>query len=98
PRVWEDGVAAIRADLREWLRRASEADDGWVPHRFELSFGIHDRDRPNADPDSVSEPVPIAADVRLRGSIDLVERHRDGRLRVTDHKTGKARAPVGVVI
>lgn len=35
----------------------------------------------------------------LRGSIDLVERDpARATLRVTDHKTGKARAPRGVVI
>ena len=34
----------------------------------------------------------------MRGSIDLVERHVAGKLRATDHKTGKARAKTGVVI
>jgi CRISPR/Cas system-associated exonuclease Cas4 (RecB family) len=34
----------------------------------------------------------------LRGSIDLVERHVTGKVRATDHKTGKARAKTGVVI
>jgi ATP-dependent helicase/nuclease subunit B len=53
-RVWDDGVAAIRADLREWLRRASEDDSGYVPWRFELSFGLPGRDkRRTADPCSV---------------------------------------------
>ena len=44
-RVWRDGVESVRADLREWLRRASEDDSGFVPWRFELSFGLpSDRD------------------------------------------------------
>jgi RecB family exonuclease len=99
PRVWEDGVAAIRADLREWLRRAVEEDDGWVPYRFELAFGLADRHRPSADPASVADPVAILGKLRLRGSIDLVERHGSrAALRVTDHKTGKARAPKDVVV
>jgi ATP-dependent helicase/nuclease subunit B len=34
----------------------------------------------------------------LRGSIDLVERHTSGKLRATDHKTGKARARDGVIV
>ena len=34
----------------------------------------------------------------MRGSIDLVERHVTGKVRATDHKTGKARAKTGVVI
>ena len=98
PRVWEDGVNEVRADLREWLRRAAEADDGWVPYRFELAFGLADRDRPNEDPASVPEPVAVAGGLHLRGSVDLIERQARGGLRVTDHKTGKARAPDGVVV
>jgi RecB family exonuclease len=97
-RVWEDGVHAIRADLREWLRRAAEGADGWVPHRFELAFGLAERRRPTEDVGSVDQPVAVLGDVLLRGSIDLVERRADGTLRVTDHKTGKARAPEGAVV
>jgi CRISPR/Cas system-associated exonuclease Cas4 (RecB family) len=96
--VWDDAIASIRADLREWLRLAAEDDAGWVPYRFELSFGIVDRDRTNADPASTQEPVPIAGGLALRGAIDLVERHPRGRLRVTDHKTGKVRAKAGVLV
>ena len=92
PKVWEDGINSIRADLREWLRRMADSDDGWVPEKFELSFGLTDRGPRDSDPDSVSEPVEIIGDLKLRGSIDLVERHSSGRFRVTDHKTGKARA------
>jgi RecB family exonuclease len=44
------------------------------------------------------DPVEIVGDLKLRGSIDLVERHVSGRLRVTDHKTGKARAERGTVV
>ena len=86
----------MRADLREWLRRASEDDSGFVPWRFELSFGLpSDRD---ADPASQAAPVTIDAGLCLRGSIDLVERAGDGRLRVTDHKTGKERFEPGAVV
>ena len=97
-RVWRDGIDGIRADLREWLRRAAAADDGWVPWRFELAFGLADRDRPQADPASVPDPVPVIGALRLRGSIDLVERHPRGALRATDHKTGKTRPRDGVVV
>ena len=105
-KVWEDGINTIRADLREWLRRASETDDGWVPFKFELSFGLADRDREDEDPSSVADPVLLelhtsngeSLSLKLRGSIDLVERHVSGRLRATDHKTGKARASDGVVV
>lgn len=98
PRVWDDAIAGVRADLREWLRLASEDDAGWVPYRFELSFGIGDGDRANADPASTPDPVPVGGGLQLRGAVDLVERHRSGRLRVTDHKTGKVRAKAGVVV
>lgn len=98
PRVWDDEIHRVRADLREWLRRQAEADDGWTPCRFELSFGIVDRDRANADPASVREPIALGK-LRLRGAIDLVERHAGrGTLRATDHKTGKVRADAGVVV
>ncbi|HEU4390480.1 MAG TPA: PD-(D/E)XK nuclease family protein, partial [Blastocatellia bacterium] len=96
PRVWEDGINSIRADLREWLRRMADEPDGWVPDRFELSFGIIDRDRAHADPASVPHSIEITRGLHLRGSIDLVEK-RTGVLRATDHKTGKARAKPGVI-
>ena len=98
PKVWEDGINAIGADLREWLRRQADAEDGWVPFKFELSFGLADRDRKEEDPASVPDPVPVVGELRVRGSVDLVERHVTGKLRATDHKTGKARAKEGVVI
>ncbi len=97
-RVWDDGIDAIRADLREWLRREIDAVGGWVPDRFELSFAVAERDRDHADPASVEEPVTILGGLALRGAIDLVERRADGKLRVTDHKSGKVSAPDGVVV
>ena len=105
-RVWEDGIAAIRADLREWLRRAIEewSGSGYAPWRFELAFGlplaagiaVHDRDA-----HSVEAPVALESGLRLRGSIDLVERrNRDGRveIRVTDQKTGRDRIARNAIV
>ena len=98
-RVWEDGVAAIRADLREWLRRASEDDSGYVPWHFELSFGLEHQPEPReSDPQSVPGAVDLDCGIRLRGSIDLVERSPAGQVRVTDHKTGKADCKAGQTI
>jgi ATP-dependent helicase/nuclease subunit B len=94
-RVWLDGIDAIRADLREWLRRAAEEGGRWRPERFELSFGLADRSQ--ADPASVPEPIKLAG-LKLRGSIDLIERAREGGLRVTDHKTGRVRAGKRLII
>jgi ATP-dependent helicase/nuclease subunit B len=95
-RVWRDAIDAIRGDLREWLRRAAEDPVPWTPERFELAFGLDGRDQ--ADPASRAEPVALEAGLILRGSIDLVERGLGGRLRVTDHKSGKADAPREVII
>jgi len=41
--------------------------------------------------------VPVGGGLVLRGSIDLVERRADGRLRATDHKTGKVAATEGAI-
>ncbi|RIK95992.1 MAG: PD-(D/E)XK nuclease family protein, partial [Proteobacteria bacterium] len=95
-RVWLDGVESIRADLREWLRRASEDESGFVPWKFELAFGLPGRR--DADPDSTPDPVTLDCGIRLRGSIDLVEKRADGALRATDHKTGKERLKPGEVV
>ncbi|MBI2897864.1 MAG: PD-(D/E)XK nuclease family protein [Deltaproteobacteria bacterium] len=96
-RVWDDEIASIRTDLREWLRLLSEDRSGWLPWRFELSFGLSDRR--SRDPASQDDPVPLDGGLILRGSIDLVERHAGtGALRVTDYKTGKARAQPGTVV
>jgi hypothetical protein len=98
-RVWHDGIAAIGADLREWLRRASLDDTGYVPRHFELSFGLAARsaERP-ADPRSVPGAVDLDCGIQLRGSIDLVEAHPSGLMRVTDHKTGKFDGSSGQII
>jgi ATP-dependent helicase/nuclease subunit B len=98
PRVWRDSINSIKADLREWLRRMADAEDGWTPEKFELSFGLTDRGPRSSDPDSAKEPVEVLGDLKLRGSIDLVERHFSGKFRVTDHKTGKARAARDTIV
>ena len=95
PRIWEDSIAGLAADLREWLRRLSEEPE-WTPWRFELSFGLPDLTQ--RDEHSSKEPVVLDEGLRLRGSIDLVERGANGALRATDHKSGKQRAHPGVVI
>lgn len=94
-RVWLDGIDSIRADLREWLRLFTIDAEGWCPERFELAFGL--RQRGQADPASTREPVDIGG-LKLRGAIDLVERGPGGQLRVTDHKTGKARGEKDLII
>jgi ATP-dependent helicase/DNAse subunit B len=87
-RVWEAEIADIAKDLRVWAARMPDKD-GWRPYRFEFSFGLSDEGR---DPRSLPDPVMVDGRFLLRGSIDLLEERRGGQeLRVTDHKTGKAR-------
>jgi len=94
-RVWRDEVHDIARDLRVWARRLPSAQD-WIPEYFEFSFGLSDEGR---DRRSVPEPVRLDGRFLLRGSVDLIERRRDGRsLRVTDHKTGKNRTTWKTVI
>ena len=94
-RVWRDEVADIARDLRVWARRLPSAQD-WIPEYFEFSFGLSDEGR---DQRSVPDPVRLDGRFLLRGSVDLIERRRDGQaLRVTDHKTGKNRTTWKTVI
>src|SRR5208282_134045 len=67
-----------------------------TPERFELAFGLADRGQ--ADPASSADPIPLDGGLKVRGSIDLVERAPGRALRVTDHKTGKVRADRSFVI
>ena len=51
------------------------------------------------DAHSTPEPAIIDGRFKLRGSIDMIERHRKtGFLRVTDHKTGKNRTQEGQTV
>jgi ATP-dependent helicase/nuclease subunit B len=94
-RVWRDEIEELRRDLGIWVQRI--ADDGeWIPQFFEFSFGLSDEGR---DPRSLHDPVVLDNRFVLRGSVDLVERHRDlDVLRVTDHKTGKNRSNPDLVV
>lgn len=88
PRVWRTEVETLRSDLRGWLQQTAVTQSEWIPVHFEFGFGLPPN--PRRDPGSTREEALILDGIRLRGSIDLVERHRTrGVLRVTDHKTGK---------
>ncbi|MQA90481.1 MAG: PD-(D/E)XK nuclease family protein [Gemmatimonas sp.] len=98
PRVWATEIDGIHADLNHWLSRMAHDASGFVPWRFELAFGIPWKTAQDAS--SIAEPVELdELGIRLRGAMDLVERNEvDGRLRITDHKTGKARANERTVV
>lgn len=91
PQIWKSEVEGLRADLRGWLRQKATLEPDWTPAFFELSFGL--KDPAGRDPRSRPEPVEVAGGFRLQGSIDLVERHRSGAVRVVDHKTGRVPEP-----
>jgi CRISPR/Cas system-associated exonuclease Cas4 (RecB family) len=96
-RVWREEIAVIARDLRGWLRRVADEGGTWVPTHFELAFGLPITEE--RDPRSAADPVRIEDRYILRGSVDLVEEHRErGTLRVTDHKTGKDRTKDHLVI
>ncbi len=93
-RVWTDEITAIGRDLKHWLELLVEEGVEWTPERFEFAFGLAD----TLDRDEHSTPTPALVDHRflLRGSVDLIERHRQtGLLRVTDYKTGRNRTRSG---
>jgi ATP-dependent helicase/nuclease subunit B len=88
PRVWKSEVEDLRTDLRGWLQQVAQNDGDWEPLYFEFAFGLAARE--GRDPASTTEEAVLKEGVRLRGSIDLVEKNSlSGVLRVTDHKTGK---------
>ena len=95
PKVWQDAVDLIRADVKQWLEKLAE-EPLWHPYRFELAFGLDNRG--DSDEHSTPDPVLLDCGLQLRGSIDLVERSDGGTLRATDYKTGRASAPQKMVI
>jgi CRISPR/Cas system-associated exonuclease Cas4 (RecB family) len=88
PRVWRSEVEDLRTDLRGWIQHASADTEGWVPAHFEFTFGMESGK--HGDPAGTLEAAVLDSGVRLRGAIDLIEKHSlRGSLRITDHKTGK---------
>jgi hypothetical protein len=96
-RVWKDEIDAMTQDLRTWLEKLAEEGAEWTPERFEFAFGLNDLD--GRDEHSTAEPALIDGRFKLRGSIDMIERHQQTKfLRVTDHKTGKNRTRPGTTV
>jgi CRISPR/Cas system-associated exonuclease Cas4 (RecB family) len=88
-RVWKSEIEYVRTDLRGWIQQVASTPPDWLPLHFEFAFGL--AAGTHRDPQSTTEEATILDGIRLRGAIDLIEKHatRD-ILRVTDHKTGKA--------
>ena len=85
PRVWDDAILEIGADLVRWLQATRET--GWEPVQFERAFGQagpdtqHSKDAPG--------PVLLPFGLPLRGAIDAIDKSGN-HLRATDYKTGAA--------
>jgi CRISPR/Cas system-associated exonuclease Cas4 (RecB family) len=88
PQIWRSEVASLHADLRGWLQMGS---GDWSAEYCELSFGL--ADPAGRDEKSRKEEIEVCGGYKLRGSIDLVERHTTGTRRVVDHKTGRVPEP-----
>lgn len=89
-RVWLSEIEDVRTDLRAWLRLWFASLAEWEPVHFELAFGLRRYDRDRYDAASIVDPAVLTTGTQVRGSIDLVERHRTRDvLRITDHKTGR---------
>ncbi len=96
-RVWRDEIGLMTQDLQSWLEKLADEGAEWTPERFEFSFGLPDME--GRDPRSIAVPATIDGRFMLRGSMDMIERHRQtGFLRVTDHKTGKNRTRSGQTV
>jgi RecB family exonuclease len=78
--LWEQDREALRADLFEWIAHDNERRQehgGLLPVAAEWAFA------------SVEIPLGDGRTLRLRGKIDRIDRAADGRLVVTDYKSGK---------
>ena len=77
--------------MRGWLQQKALFEADWTPEYHELSFGL--KSPAGRDPRSRKEAVTVSGGYQLQGSIDLVERHAGGMVRVVDHKTGRIPEP-----
>lgn len=81
PQVWARDARVIREDLETWhALDVIERAQGWRPLGAESGFGAEGQ-------------TPVSLDLEqgamaFLGKIDRIDRHDDGRIRVTDYKTG----------
>ena len=91
PQIWRSEIQAIRADLRGWLQQKAAARTR-LDARI-LRAELRPRRSPGPRPAQPQGAREISGGFQLQGSIDLVERHASGVLRVVDHKTGNIPDP-----
>jgi len=91
PLLWEIDRQSILEDLRAFLEREVQAEEGMIPAFFEVRFGHGSRSSRKGGPDEpISLPLEGGTAFSLRGRMDRVD-FSPGRdsLRVIDYKTGK---------
>ncbi|MBY4130972.1 PD-(D/E)XK nuclease family protein [Rhodococcus fascians] len=82
PQLWEKDSSIIRRELVEWFALdRTDRDDGWTPLHVERNFGV--------EPDVLVLDV-VGEKIAFAGKIDRIDRHTDGRIRVTDYKSGSS--------
>ncbi len=86
---------AARRELNEhaslFLRAEIDRPDAYVPDQFELGFGLPPHRHRSGDVEEAARLSVGEQDLRLRGRIDRVDRHREtGALTAWDYKTGGA--------
>jgi len=88
PATWASERQRMRGDLLEWFRR-----DGEIIRAHGATIIASEHRFPD---DELGSGVALALTdgrhLAMKGSIDRLDRWRDGRLVVTDHKTGKSDA------
>ncbi|WP_420450521.1 PD-(D/E)XK nuclease family protein [Ilumatobacter sp.] len=88
PATWARDRAEIRSELLTWLDRDGELcrATGVTVLASERGFP---RDRTTGDETAIDLALPDGRRLLVQGTIDRLDRRRDGTLVVTDHKTGK---------
>ena len=90
--LWDRDRGTIVRDLRRWFEEDS-ADHaaGWTPTHVERTFGMPPHGLPYSEPPE--NPVVRfdlgTTTIEFRGSVDRIDARRDGRIRVTDYKSGQ---------
>ena len=82
PQLWEKDSSIIRRELVEWFELdRTDREAGWTPLHVERNFGV--------EPDVLMLDL-TGEKIAFAGKIDRIDQHSDGRIRVTDYKSGSS--------
>lgn len=82
PQLWEKDSSIIRRELVEWFELdRTDREAGWTPLHVERNFGV--------EPDILMLDL-VGEQIAFAGKIDRIDKHSDGRIRVTDYKSGSS--------